>query len=71
MHRTDEIKPFPADSAARKTDIFAAIRRRLHYVKTHKHKLFWWWIAYQCVKGTLTTSLIWVPLLYSWLIYGR
>lgn len=29
--------------------------------------LFWAWIAYQTVKGTLTTSLIWIPLIYAWL----
>lgn len=27
---------------------------------------FWLWIAYQCIKGTLTTTFIWVPLLYVW-----
>jgi len=27
-------------------------------------KLFWAWIAYQSVKGTITTSLIWVPMIY-------
>jgi hypothetical protein len=29
-------------------------------------KLFWSWILYQTVKGTLTTSLIWVPLALAW-----
>lgn len=29
--------------------------------------LFWTWIAYQTVKGTLTTSLIWIPLIWAWL----
>jgi len=33
--------------------------------KPGKH-LFWTWIAYQTIKGTLTTTLIWVPLLYVW-----
>jgi hypothetical protein len=31
------------------------------------HKAFWIWIAYQTIKGTLTTSLIWLPLLWAWL----
>jgi hypothetical protein len=31
------------------------------------HKVFWAWIAYQTIKGTLTTSLIWLPLLWAWL----
>ncbi len=30
-------------------------------------QMFWAWIAYQTVKGTLTTSLIWIPLLWAWL----
>lgn len=25
---------------------------------------FWLWIGYQTVKGTLTTTFIWVPLIY-------
>jgi len=29
-------------------------------------ELFWAWIAYQTIKGTLTTSLIWIPLLWTW-----
>ncbi len=29
-------------------------------------KLFWSWILYQTVKGTLTTSLIWVPMALVW-----
>ena len=28
-------------------------------------KLFIVWIVYQAVKGTLTTSLIWIPLLIA------
>lgn len=27
-------------------------------------KLFWVWITYQAVKGTLTLSFIWAPLAY-------
>lgn len=30
-------------------------------------KMFWAWIAYQAIKGTLTTSLIWIPLIWAWL----
>ncbi|GGY49324.1 hypothetical protein GCM10007148_17280 [Parvularcula lutaonensis] len=29
-------------------------------------KAFWAWIAYQSIKGTLTLSLVWVPLLIAW-----
>ena len=28
--------------------------------------LFWAWVAYQAVKGTLTTSFIWIPLIWAW-----
>lgn len=41
----------------------ANIRSGISYLKAHKKKLFWYWIGYQCIKGTITTSLIWVPLL--------
>jgi hypothetical protein len=30
-------------------------------------KLFWAWVIYQAVKGTLTLSLIWIPLFLLWL----
>ncbi|HPF78843.1 MAG TPA: hypothetical protein PLF01_06060 [Alphaproteobacteria bacterium] len=30
-------------------------------------QMFWVWIAYQCIKGTITTSLIWIPLFMAWL----
>ncbi|MCB9964877.1 MAG: hypothetical protein H6855_02200 [Rhodospirillales bacterium] len=28
--------------------------------------MFWAWIAYQSIKGTLTLSFIWIPLIYAW-----
>lgn len=34
--------------------------------KPGKH-MFWAWIAYQAVKGSLTTAFIWIPLIYAWL----
>lgn len=37
---------------------------KFSFKKPGKH-LFWAWIAYQSVKGILTTSLIWIPLVYS------
>lgn len=30
-------------------------------------QMFWAWIAYQTIKGTLTTAFIWIPLAYLWL----
>lgn len=37
------------------------------FLKKPTKNMFWAWIAYQTIKGTLTTSLIWVPLIYAWL----
>lgn len=33
-------------------------------------KLFWMWIAYQAVKGSLTTAFIWIPLIYAMIKHG-
>ena len=33
----------------------------------NKKRFFWWWVGYQAVKGILTLSLIWIPLLLIWL----
>lgn len=35
--------------------------------KASGKKLFWTWVCYQAVKGILTTSLIWIPLLLAYL----
>jgi hypothetical protein len=35
-------------------------------IKKPSKKLFWAWVTYQAVKGALTTSLIWIPLIYAW-----
>ena len=34
--------------------------------KKPSKNLFWAWIAYQSIKGTLTLSFIWAPLIYYW-----
>lgn len=34
--------------------------------KPNKKKMFWAWIAYQSIKGTLTLSFIWIPIFYLW-----
>ncbi len=36
-------------------------------IKKPGKQAFWLWILYQTVKGTLTTTFIWVPLAYAWL----
>jgi len=42
---------------------FKALTRRM---KKPSKQMFWAWITYQTIKGTLTTSLIWVPLIIAW-----
>lgn len=40
--------------------------RKTIFSKPSKN-MFWAWITYQTVKGTLTTSLIWIPLIWAWM----
>lgn len=35
-------------------------------LKKPTRNMLWAWIVYQTVKGTLTTSLIWIPLIYTY-----
>lgn len=46
--------------------ILSTIREKLGLTgkKETGKKLFWVWITYQAVKGTLTLSFIWAPLAY-------
>ena len=37
--------------------------RRARFARFGKYS-FWVWVGYQTVKGTLTTTFIWVPLIY-------
>lgn len=34
-------------------------------LKKPSKQVFWAWIAYQTIKGTVTTSLIWIPLIWA------
>lgn len=43
-----------------------SIRGALETLNARKKELFWVWIAYQTVKGLLTTSLIWIPVFLMW-----
>ncbi len=36
-------------------------------IKKPGKNMFWAWVVYQCIKGILTTTFIWIPLLYVWL----
>jgi len=43
--------------------MFAKVKKLLKPSK----ELFWAWVVYQAVKGTLTTSFIWIPAIIFWL----
>lgn len=57
--------------AEEKKSFFQKVRNFKKTAKNGKHakRLFWAWIAYQCIKGALTTSLIWIPLLFAYFNY--
>ncbi len=42
-------------------------RQAIRTLNARKKELFWAWIAYQSIKGLITTSLIWIPLIMLWL----
>ncbi|MEL7040148.1 MAG: hypothetical protein AAGL90_01415 [Pseudomonadota bacterium] len=46
---------------------FARFRRGIEWLNANKQRFFWWWISYQAIKGMITLSLIWIPLLLIWL----
>jgi hypothetical protein len=45
----------------------AKLRRGIAWLNANKKRFFWWWVLYQAIKGMLTLSLIWIPLLVLWL----
>ncbi|MEL7540618.1 MAG: hypothetical protein AAGJ51_06915 [Pseudomonadota bacterium] len=57
----------PAPDAEPNTGLFARIRNGIRWLNANKKRFFWWWVGYQAVKGILTLSLIWIPLLLLWL----
>ncbi|MCB1784272.1 MAG: hypothetical protein KDI13_09775 [Alphaproteobacteria bacterium] len=65
-HEIPEIAPESEGAAVKTAGSFWS---KLRKFKKPGKQMFWAWIAYQCVKGTLTTSFIWIPLIYSWLHY--
>ncbi|MEM1152382.1 MAG: hypothetical protein AAGI03_17875 [Pseudomonadota bacterium] len=50
--------------------LFRRLRGGIAYLHANKKRLFWWWAAYQSIKGAITLSLIWIPLLILWLRNG-
>lgn len=57
----------PADPIQKPRGLFGRAKAGLAYLKANRKRLFWYWIAYQAIKGMLTLSLIWIPLLLVWL----
>lgn len=45
----------------------ARIRAGIKWLNANKKRFFWWWVGYQAIKGIITLSLIWIPLLLLWL----
>ena len=43
------------------------VREALATLRRHRRELIWLWVAYQSVKGTLTTAIVWIPALAYWL----
>ena len=41
-----------------------SLKQRMQKMKTMGKRGFWLWIIYQTIKGTLTTTFIWVPMIY-------
>jgi len=49
------------------SEVLRRPRQLIETLKARKKELFWVWIAYQTIKGLLTTSLIWIPLILTYL----
>ncbi len=45
---------------------FTPVARAIQFIKDNKARMFWLWIAYQAIKGTITLTLIWIPLFLLW-----
>ncbi|MEL6862348.1 MAG: hypothetical protein AAGL11_10955 [Pseudomonadota bacterium] len=43
------------------------LRAGISWLNANKKRFFWWWVGYQAIKGAITLSLIWIPLLLIWL----
>ena len=54
-------------SAPSRVGPMRSVSRALQYLRANRARLFWAWVAYQAIKGTVTLSLVWIPLLLWWL----
>ena len=57
----------PSPDTQKSTGPIARLRAGIRWLNANKKRFFWWWVGYQAVKGILTLSLIWIPLLLIWL----
>lgn len=44
----------------------SGFQKSVQFIKENRARLFWIWVLYQAVKGALTLTLIWIPLLLLW-----
>lgn len=57
----------PAPEAKEKAGPIARLRAGIRWLNANRKRFFWWWVGYQAIKGIITLSLIWIPLLLLWL----
>lgn len=58
-----EQSPTPAP----KPGLIGRFKAGVAWLNANKKRFFWWWVGYQAIKGIITLSLIWIPLLLLWL----
>jgi uncharacterized membrane protein len=46
--------------------LLRSLAKPIKFIKDNKAKMFWLWISYQAIKGSLTLSFIWIPLFMLW-----
>ena len=46
------------------------LKQSLNFLKQNKERMFWAWMAYQAIKGTITLTVIWIPLFLVWKNHG-
>lgn len=62
-----EIDETPETETAPPRGPIARARAGIKWLNANKKRFFWWWVGYQAIKGILTLSLIWIPLLLVYL----
>ncbi|MCR9268644.1 MAG: hypothetical protein NXH72_01525 [Hyphomonadaceae bacterium] len=57
----------PSPDAPTGSGPITRLRHGVRWLNANRARFFWWWIGYQAIKGIITLSLIWIPLLLLWL----